>query len=185
MSSRWLATLLFAVLTFQVLAATQDQKAVAPKSSPEMSRLAKMFVGDWNTVENMERSDFFPNGGGRRGTTHWKLGAGGRALIGEGHSNGSAGELSYLIAIWWDKPASVYRFFTCFNDSNTPCVLRGTAHWEGDTFINEYEETAKGEKKKFRDIFTQTSPNSRTLVAAVETSDGNWKPLITTKSTRR
>jgi hypothetical protein len=183
MYCRWPVTLLFAVVTISVLAGAQDQKAAAPSS--EMSRLAKMFVGDWDTEEKMERSDFFPDGGGRHGITHWKLGAGDRALIGEGRSDGSAGELSYLIAIWWDKTASVYRFFTCFNDSNTPCVVRGTAHWEGDTFVNEYEELVKGEKRKFRDIFTQISPNSRSLVAAIETGDGKWKPLITTKSTRR
>jgi hypothetical protein len=185
MFCRWPVTLLFTVVTFSVLTGAQDQKTSLANPSPEMGRLAKMFVGDWDTEENMERGDYFPNGGGRHGITHWKLAAGDKALIGEGHSNGSAGELSYLIAIWWDKPASVYRFFTCFNESETPCVVRGTAQWEGDTFINEYEESVKGEKKKFRDIFTQAGPNSRSLVAAIETSDGKWRPLITTKSTRR
>ena len=177
--------LCIALVTLSVFTAAQEAKKVPPNTSPEMSRLAKMFVGDWNTVESMERSDFFPNGGGRHGVTHWKLGAGGTTLIGEGHSNGSAGELSYLIAIWWDKPASVYRFFTCFNDANQPCEDRGTAHWEGDTFINEYEEDVHGEKRKFQDVFTQINPNSRSLVAQIQMSDGKWLPQITTKSTRR
>jgi hypothetical protein len=185
MKVTWPVCVLCTVAALAVPAAAQDQKAAAASTSPEINRLAKMFVGDWVTVESMERSDFFPSGGGRHGITHWKLGAGNTTLIGEGHSNGSAGELSYLIAIWWDKPASVYRFFTCFNDSNAPCVVRGTAHWEGDTFVNEYEEVVRGEKKKFRDSFIQDTPTSRSLVAAIETSDGKWKPLITTKSTRR
>jgi hypothetical protein len=184
MKQRWPVKLFFGLMLSAGFAAAQNQKAAEPTISPEMSLLAKMFVGDWNTVENMERSDFFPNGGGRHGTTHWKLGAGGTTLIGEGHSNGSAGELSYLIAIWWDKPASVYRFFTCFNDSNAPCVVRGTAHWEGHAFVNDYEETVKGEKRKCRDVFTQDTPDSRSLVAEIETRDGQWKALITTKSVR-
>ena len=154
-------------------------------ASPEMARLAKMFVGDWDTVETMERGEFFPNGGRRHGTTHWKMGAGGTTLIGEGHSNGSAGELSYLIAIWWDKPASGYRFFTCFNDASSPCKVRGTARWEGDKFINDYEEPVNGEQRKFQDIFTQTNRNSRSLVAAMVMGDGKLKTLITTASTRR
>lgn len=174
-----------AVVTFSVPLGARDQKTAVPNSSPEMSRLAKMFVGEWNTVENMERSDFFPNGGGRRGTTHWKLGAGGTTLIGEGHSSGTAGELSYMIAIWWDKQASVYRFFTCFNDFAAPCKVRGTARWEGDRFINYYEEIVQGENRKFQDIFTQITPNSRSLVAAIEMSNGKMKPLITTTSTRQ
>jgi hypothetical protein len=144
-----------------------------------------MFVGDWKTEETMERSDLFPHGGGRHGITHWRLAAGGTTLIGEGHSNGSAGELNYVIAIWWDKPASVYRFFTCFNDSQQPCKVRGTAQWQGEKFINEYEEVVNGEKKKCQDIFTQDSPRTRSLVAVMETNDGKMKPLITTRSTRR
>jgi len=183
MSSHALIAFLI-VLIVGVRALAQGPHEPAAKASPEMSRLAKMFVGDWDTVETMERSEFFPNGGGRQGTTHWKLGVSGTTLIGEGHSNGSAGELTYLVAIWWDKPASVYRFFTCFNDVNVPCTVRGTARWDGDRFINDYEETLGGEKRKFHDIFTETSPNSRSLVAAIEMNDGKLKPLITTKSTR-
>jgi hypothetical protein len=173
------------VMTLSCLVAAQGPSPAPIGTSPEMNRLAKMFVGDWDTVETMERSDFFPNGGGRHGVNHWKLSAGGTTLIGEGHSNGSAGELSYVIAIWWDKQESVYRFFTCFNDAGAPCKIRGTAHWDRNSLINEYEEVVKGEKKEFQDIFTQNSPNSRTLVAAIKTADGNMKPLITTKSTRR
>lgn len=175
---------LFASLLMALVVAAQDAGS-NPASVPEMARLAKMFVGDWNTTETMERSELFPNGGGRHGVTHWKMGAGGTTLIGEGHSDGSAGELSYLIAVWWDKPASVYRFFTCFNGGASPCKARGTAHWDGDKFINEYEEPFQGKQTKFQDIFTQTGPNSQSLAAAVEMSDGKLKTLITTTSTRR
>ena len=54
------------ILTVAVLAVAQAPNAPAAKASPEMSRLAKLFVGDWDTVETMERSEFFPNGGGRQ-----------------------------------------------------------------------------------------------------------------------
>ena len=182
MKAHWSAFfLLFLIAGMPAAGRAQSQ----PSAGPEMSRLAKMFVGDWDTIETMETSEFFPSGGGRKGTTHWKLGVSGTTLIGEGHSNGSAGELTYLIAIWWDKSASAYRFFTCFNDSNAACTIRGTARWDGDTFINDYDEVVGGEKRKCHDIFTETGPNTRSLVAVIETSDGKLKPLITTKSTRR
>ena len=158
--------------------------APAAKASPEMGRLAKMFVGDCDTVETMERSEFLPNGGGRHGTTHWKLGVSRTTLIGQGRSNRSAGELTYLVAIWWDKPASVYCFCTCSNDVNVPCTVRAAARWDGDRFINDYEEAVAGEKRKFHDIFTESTPNSRSLVAAIEMNGGKLQPLITTRSAR-
>jgi len=122
---------------------------------------------------------------GRHGFSHSQLGAGGTTLILQGHSDGSAGPLSYLIAIWWDSRAKVYRFFTCFNDANDPCLVRGTAHWEGNTFVNDYEDTFNGKQAKFRDTFFDITPKSHRLVEAVDIGNGNMRSLITTLSIRR
>jgi hypothetical protein len=183
--NRPLGTALLVIVVLSSFTVSRAQSDSVSSPIPEMRRLAKMFVGDWDTVETMERGEFFPNGGSRHGTTHWKLSVSGTTLMGEGHSNGSAGELTYLITIWWDKPAGVYRFFTCFNDLSVPCKVRGTARWDGETFINDYEEAVAGTERKCHDIFKQTGPNSRSLVAAIEMSDGKLKTLITTSSTRR
>ena len=150
-----------------------------------MARVAKAFVGDWNTTETMERSEFFPNGGGRHGSSHWRLGVGGTTLIGEGHSDGSVGPLRYLITIWWDKNTKLYYFFTCFKDSGSSCKVRGTAHWKGDTFVNDYEEVEHGKPTKWRDSFVQITPTSHTLIAARDAGDGTMKALITTRSIRQ
>ncbi len=48
-----------------------------------------------------------------------------------------------------------------------PPSLRGTAHWEGAAFVNDYEDTVAGKKTQWRDSFTFT-PTSHTLVAAME-----------------
>jgi hypothetical protein len=185
----WLLGSLIRVIFFASLAAAQQPgNAPAPAesgASPEMNKLAKALAGDWRTEENMEPSEFFPKGGSRHGASHVKLGAGGTTLVAEIHSDGSAGKLDGFVAIWWDTSASIYRLFTCFNDPDSPCEVRGTAHWEGDTFVNDYEETIDGKKLKFRDSFLQITPTSHTLVAAVDTGDGTMKTLITTRSTRR
>lgn len=168
--------------------AQQQEKSGAPTESaanPEMNRLAKALVGDWNTSESMVRSEFFPNGGSRHGRAHIRLVAGGTSLFAEFHSNGSAGELDGLYVIWWDRSANIYRFFICFNDSTSPCKLRGTAHWEGDTFVNDYEEMVDGKPTKCRDSFIEITPMSHTLIAAMEMGDGVMKIRITTKATRR
>ena len=62
-------------------------------ANPQMSRLAACLAGDWDSVETMERSSFFPQGGSRKGKIHARLASGGYTLLYKVHSNGSAGEL--------------------------------------------------------------------------------------------
>jgi hypothetical protein len=106
-------------------------------------------------------------------------------LIMEGHSEGSAGLLNYIIVVWWDKDANLYRYFTCFKDTGSGCEVRGTAHWEGGTFVNDYEEMVDGKKMKFRDTFQDITPNSHTLVFAWVKDDGSTQPVIISKAVRR
>jgi hypothetical protein len=152
-------------------------------AGPEMERLAKLLTGDWNTTETMQQSPLFPNGGLRHGKVHVRLVAGGTTLIYEVHSDGSAGKLDGMLVIWWDKSISLYQFFACFNDPAHPCKSRGTGHWEGETFVNDYDLMLAGQKKQWRDSFTFT-PSSHTLVAAMNQGDGTMKVLITTVATR-
>jgi hypothetical protein len=152
-------------------------------ASPEMDRLANALVGDWDTVEMIERGTFFPEGGSRKGQVHVRLASGGYTLIYDVHSDGSAGKLDGFLTIWWDKNTKLYYFLACFNNPNGPCRMRGTAHWEGDSFVNEYDSVVNGNKTQWRDTFTFT-PTSHTLVAAVDSGRGVMKPVITTTATR-
>jgi len=95
-----------------------------------------------------------------------------------------AGKLEGFLAFWWDDNAKLYDLFACFNNPLRPCSLRGTAHWEGDTFVNDYDETVDGKKTAWRDSFTFT-PTSHTLIAAMDMGNGTMRPLITTRGTRR
>ena len=179
---------LAAILFVSTAAEPQSKKtetASEGAASPEMTRLANAMAGDWRTSEAMERGDLFPNGGSRQGTSHVQLGTGGTTLVSEGHSDGSAGSLDYLIVIWWDGKDKLYRFFTCFKTRRSSCEVRGTAHWEGDAFVNDFEEVVKGKVTKFRDVFSQFTPTSRTLVMSAASEDGTMKPVVTTKSVRR
>jgi carboxyl-terminal processing protease len=151
--------------------------------SPEMDRLANALGGDWDTVETMERGQLFPNGGSRKGTVHVRLASGGYTLLYEVHSNGSAGKLDGFLTIWWDKGTKLYYFLACFNNPSSPCRMRGTAHWDGDLFVNDYEFMVNGKHTKWRDTFTFT-PNSHTLVAAMDLGTRAVKTVITTTATR-
>lgn len=189
MARQILLTCLLASIAIPLLSSARQAAKPAESSqsaaNPEMGRLAKTLAGDWNTTETMERSQFFPNGGSRRGIAHVHLTAGGTTLINEVHSNGSAGPLDGLVAIWWDGDAKLYRFFTCFRGSENPCKVRGTAHWEGDTFVNDYEEMVDGKMTKWRDSWIHITPRSHTLVAAMDIGNGTMKTFVTSTGTRR
>lgn len=154
-------------------------------SSPEIERLVRSFGGEWKVVETLEHSEFFPNGGTRKGTARVSLGTGGTTVIEDYHSDGTAGRLDFIAIIWWDKGAKLYRFFTCANNVNRACELKGTAHWEGETFANDYEDMVEGRKTKFQDSFSRITPTSFSLTAAISATPGSMKPLITTTYTRR
>jgi hypothetical protein len=180
----WMKTSQAAALLLLVVFSIVPFSPTQSSSVTEKEKLAKALAGDWNTTETLEPGEDFPSGGSRHGIVHVRLAAEGTTLIYEVHSDGSAGKLDGMLVIWWEKDANGYRVFVCFNNSSHPCEMRGTAHWEGDSFVNDYEETVKGKKALLRDIFTFT-PTSHTLVAAMKRDDGQMQTLITTKATRR
>src|SRR5262249_11209271 len=152
---------------------------------PEMAQLAQALAGDWNNEEILEPTERFPNGARRRGTSHCEISTGGTTLVCQGTSDGSAGKLDHLIVVWWDEGEKNSCLFVCFKDWGAGCLNRGTAHWEGQIFVNDYSDEMKGKTVKMRDSFIDIAPKSHTLTAAVETADGKMKTLITTRSTRR
>ena len=179
---RFIFMLLIPLAIFSSVALAQRSS----QPSPELSRLAQALAGDWSNSEVMERSGFFPSGGERRGSSHCQLDTGGTTLICQGESDGTAGMLNHLIVMWWDDRAKLYGFFACFKENgDAGCKVRGTAHWEGDLFVNDYTEEVEGKPTKFRDSFVEITPKSHTLIAAMQLRDGSMRTLITTKSTRR
>ena len=172
----------FACISPSVLAQSTDPRAIH-----EMDRLAKVFAGDWNTVEMVQHGKPVADGAGRRGTVHVRLAGGGTALVSEGHSVGTAGgELQWFITIWWDSNAKHYRFLTCFRTpGDAGCELRGTAHWDGDTFVNDYQEVLNGKPTKMQDVWTDITPNSHTLTESHDAGNGVMKPYVISRNTRQ
>jgi len=167
--------------------ARQKKPAPEPAANParmEVYKLLRFFEGTWSVFENFQKGDFFPKGGTRKGTSKITPGPGGLSLIEDYHSSGSAGQLDLLAIIWWDSTAQIYRPLICANDGDG-CVVRGTARWQGNTLINDYEEVIGGRKRKMRDTFSEITPTSFTLVAAVFTQGSEWQPLITTRYRRQ
>jgi hypothetical protein len=154
---------------------------------PEMARLANAFVGDWSTVEIVQRGEPVPKGAGRRGTVHVRLTGGGTALVSEGHSSGSVGgNLRWFITVWWEADAKRYRFLTCFKAlPDVGCELRGTAQWVDDTFVNDYEEVINGKRTKMQDLWSDITPNSHTLTELHDIGNGVMVPYVVSHDTRQ
>jgi len=179
-------SLLVLTVGFVLSYASQVQSSDSA-ANPPMARLARVLAGDWNIMEIMQHGQSVVEGAGRRGTVHVTLVGGGTALVSEGHSAGATGgDLRWFITIWWDANANVYRFLTCFKTSaDSGCELRGTARWEGDTFVNDYEEVIDGKRTRIQDLWTDITPNSHTLTEAHDSGNGIMKPYVVSHSTRR
>lgn len=158
--------------------------AAANSPRVEVQKLLRFFEGTWTVFENIQKGEFFPKGGARTGTAKITPGPGRLSLVEDYHSNGSAGKLDLLAVIWWDSAAQIYRPLICANDGDG-CVVRGTVHWQGNTLINDYDAVVGGKKRKMRDSFTDITPTSFTLVAAVFTQGSEWQPIITTRYRRQ
>jgi len=176
--------LVYGAVLFSSSARAQSDNSAG---TAEMARLARVLAGDWNTVEIVQHGKPVPEGAGRRGTVHVTLVGGGTALVSEGHSVGAiGGDLRWFITIWWDAGAKLYRFLTCFKTpADAGCELRGTAHWDGDTFVNDYEEVINGKRTRIQDRWTDITPNSHTLTEAHDTGNGVMKPYVVSHSTRQ
>ncbi|HEX2679735.1 MAG TPA: hypothetical protein VHQ03_00415 [Candidatus Dormibacteraeota bacterium] len=185
MTNRWL--ILGCSVVVAPLPAAAGAQWVDSAAIPEMTRLARAFAGDWNSVEVVQYGKAVPQGEGRRGTMHIRLAGGGTALVSEGHTTGRVGgNLRWLITIWWDPNAKYYRLLTCFKaPSDAGCHVRGTAHWDGDTFVNDYEEAVEGKRTMMRDLWTDIAPNSHTLTEAHDTGDGVLRPYVVSRNTRQ
>jgi uncharacterized protein YeaO (DUF488 family) len=153
------------------------QSADVP-AGPEMARLARALAGDWNTVEILQHGKPVPPGQGRRGTSRVRLTGGGMALVSERHSAGAVGgDLRWFITIWWEPESARYRFLTCFRTAKeSGCERRGSGHWEGDDFVNDYEETIRGRRVKMQDRWTEITPRSHTLTALRDSGGGVLTP---------
>ncbi len=170
----------------QILTVCVLVPASAQAQSPEMARLAKALAGDWSTVEVVQFGRPVAQGAGRSGENHVRLVGGGTALVSEGHTVGSVGgDLRWFTTFWWDTEIRRYRFLTCFTaaDANG-CELRGTAFWDGERLVNEYQERVDGVLTRMRDVWSDITATSHTLTEEHDMGHGVMKAYVVSHDTR-
>jgi hypothetical protein len=105
----------------------------ASNASPEMQRLAKMYLGRWEYTETYLKSSFAPQGGVNTGIYTSELGPGGNSLINRFHSQGPVGDFEGLLMMTWDAKGKAYKCYIFGNDF--PGAVVETGNFEGDDLV--------------------------------------------------
>ncbi len=119
------------------LKAAGAPERLEPGGSPEMQRLAKLYLGKWSYVEKYKRAE-------NTGIYTSELGPGGNSLINRFHSRGPAGEFEGLLVMTWDAKEKAYKEYV-FGDQS-PGALVETGQFVGDALEFKAEMVA-GENK--------------------------------------
>ena len=146
-----------AVITLLVLAGAgpvnvggTPKQGAAQKSSPEMDRLKKIYLGSWDYSETYPKTAFYPQGGTGTGVYTSELGPGGNSIVNRFHSHGATGDFEGLLVMTWDTKESAYKSYV-FGDGFPGCVVQ-TGKFEDDALVFRSEFSAEGTTVKLRNV---------------------------------
>jgi hypothetical protein len=128
----------------------KQEQAAGAKTSPEMERLKKLYLGAWDYTETYAKTAFYPEGAKGAGVYTSELGPGGNSIVNHFHSRGTAGDFEAMLVMTWDPKEKAYKSYV-FGDGFPGCVVQ-TGQFEGDTLVFRYEFGAEAAKVKLRTV---------------------------------
>jgi len=169
------------VVAAGVQLAAQAPPAQAPTPSAEHKRLG-YFVGRWTTEGEMKPSPMGP-GGKVTATESCTWFQGNFAVVCNSEGKTPMGPSKSLGIMSYSAEEKVY---TYYGVESSPMAMttvpRGTV--EGDTWTYTDEMQMGGQKIKSRVIIKEVSPTSYTFRMEIQGPDGNWTPMMESKSTK-
>ena len=153
---------------------TQEQTPTA-KTSPEMERLKKLYLGTWDYTETYEKTPFYPQGGTDTGVYTSELGPGGNSIMNRFHSRGPVGDFDGLLVITWDPNENAYKSYV-FGNSFPGCIVQN-GQFEGDALIFRSEFAAGGMKLKLRNV-THAPAAGKIVSEEYITAEGSAETLM-------
>ena len=158
MKGRWLVVVFAGVASASVCAAalarhqegSTQKPAAAPQAAPEMERLSKLYLGEWEYTETYPKSPAAPNGGQNSGVYTSKAGPGGNSLVNSFHSQGPMGNFEGLLMITWDAGEKAYKGY--FFGDNAPGALVETGQFEDDALVFRAEVAVGSGAMKFKNV---------------------------------
>ncbi len=174
-------TAVVCVLLVQGWRAQGGAKA-APSDAPEMERLAKWYVGDWEYTETYAKTPMTPEGAVNTGLYHSEPGPGGNSLVNRFHSKGPAGDFEGLLIMTWDPKEKAYKNYVFGNDFPGAVITIG--HFEGDALVFRGEFEADGSKMVLR-ISTKVDEQGRLISEEFVTLPGKPEALFVRVEAKR
>ena len=171
--------------------AAKAKKAKPPdftaKQSPEMAKLAKMFVGTWaadlkfEAVPEMGPTSQAGTGKGREVA---RAGPAGNSLVSDFKARSTSGPFSGHGVIWWDAKAGAYRSLWCDSESPGGCDATATGKWEGDNLVFTVDAEFPGPDQKMmkmtmRQVYSEMKPASFTFYIDSSIAGGPMKRMMT------
>jgi hypothetical protein len=126
------------------------QQDVGQKTSPEMDRLRKLYLGSWDFTETYAKTPFYPQGGSDTGVYTSEPGPGGNSVVNRFHSHGAVGDFEGLLVITWDPKEKAYKSYV-FGNEFPGCILQ-TGQFEGDALVFRSDVAAEGMKIQLRNV---------------------------------
>jgi hypothetical protein len=178
------AVLLVCAVESRLVQPTVHAQEKAPTlPTPEMQRLAKLYVGTWDYTETYPKTDFSPQGGQNTGVYTSELGPGGNSLVNHFHSKGPVGDFEGMLVMTWDPKEKAYKEYIFGNDF--PGATVQTGQWEGDALVFRGEFSMGPTKWALRNTSTL---NAKGKLISEEYSSANGAPeklLVTVEATKR
>jgi len=154
----------------------------APPASPEMDRLAKMFLGTWEYTESYPKTPAAPQGAVNTGLYTSELGPGGNSLVNRFHSQGPVGDFEGLLIYTWDPREEAYKNYAFGNDF--PGAFISTGNFEGDALVLRGELDAGGAKVTTRNVARLDEKGTMTVEEFL-TRPGKPEALLVTVVAKR
>jgi hypothetical protein len=126
------------------------QQDVGQKTSPEMDRLRKLYLGSWDFTETYAKTPFYPQGGSDTGVYTSEPGPGGNSIVNRFHSHGAVGDFEGLLVITWDPKEKAYKSYV-FGNEFPGCIVQ-TGQFEGDALVFRSAFAAEGMKMQLRNV---------------------------------
>ena len=159
------------------------QQDVGQKTSSEMDRLRKLYLGSWDFTETYAKTPFYPHGGSDTGVYTSEPGPGGNSMVNRFHSHGAVGDFEGLLVITWDPKEKAYKSYV-FGNEFPGCIVQ-TGQFEGDALVFRSDFAAEGVKMKLRNV-TRVSAVGKIVSEEYIATEGSTEVLmVRVDATRR
>ena len=165
-------------------AAQTGQSAEMPNPSPEIQKLAKLFLGEFDVEGKILDENWAPGGDEGSGTETVKAGPGDFSVISDAQMKWSKlGPMTGHGVIWWNDAKKAYLALWC--DSWGSCESAGEGKWSGEALVFEGPMMMGPQQVTVRQTYKGFSDKGYFWTMEASYGEGKWVPEMSLRYTRR